>query len=240
LLSGFIISFLFFCGISFIKLLDISVTYWSTIAVSLFIASIPLTYSFIIHPILTLFKSKNLSPYNFRLTDKIPQNIKIFIIEKNIINAFATGVLPFTKIILIGRMTLEKLSPEDVESLIFHEIGHIRQNHLLKLYFFNIIFLFFYILSFTNMISIYRSYPYTTLLVGLHGAIGIGLCLPFCIGLFQRKLEKEADTYSAKIVGQERCKSMLIHLNDATSGGLEVWSFNYPKLKERLENVDNS
>lgn len=90
------------------------------------------------------------------------------------------------------------------------------------------------------MIPLYKLLPYTGLFVGLHSAFGIGLCLPFCTGLYQRKLEKEADIYSAKIVGQERFKNMLIHLNDATNGGLNVWSFNYPKLKERLENVDKN
>jgi len=113
------------------------------------------------------------------------------------------------------------------------------KKHLLKLYFSNLVFLAFNLVLLNYMIPVYRTLPfYTGLWVGLHSGFFFGLCLPFSIGLIQRKLEKEADTYAAKIVGSERYKNMLIKLNEVTKGGLETWAFNYPKLKERLENVD--
>lgn len=238
LIGAAIISFLFFCGMILFGFLDITTSYWTAIGISVLLASIPLTYSYLIHPILYLIKNKKFTKYNFTLSHKTPENIKFFIIEKKVLNAYSTGVLPFTKIILLGRTALEKLSPEDTESLIFHEIGHINRNHLLKLYVANIIFLILYVMLLRYLMPTYTQHAYPGLLIGLHGGIGIGLCLPMYLGLFQRTLEKEADSYAAKIVGKDQYKKMLVNLNEVTNGGLNVWSFNYPKLNERLANVD--
>jgi len=135
LIAAAIISFLFFLCLMLFNLTDYGLPYWAIMGLSLFMASIPLTYSYILHPISYLIKSKDLSQYNFKLSDQLPKGIKIFIMDKNITNAHATGVLPFTKIILIGRTTTEKLSQEAIESLVFHEIGHIEKTSFKIIFF---------------------------------------------------------------------------------------------------------
>ena len=70
-------------------------------------------------------------------------NYKIRVIDANVINAYATGILPFTKTILIGKPLVNSLSEIELKSIIFHEIGHLHKKHLSKLYFVSILVVVF-------------------------------------------------------------------------------------------------
>jgi Zn-dependent protease with chaperone function len=96
----------------------------------------------------------------------------------------------------------------------------------------------FFAASFTKVFPYFDKKAYTPLFHILYVTTYFSLILPFAVGQVQRVLEKEADSFAAKQVGAERYKNMLIKLNKIHDGLLEKWSFNYPTLKERLENVD--
>ena len=51
---------------------------------------------------------------------------RIRIIKGKIENAFATGVFPFTKTILIGEPLCEKMTNNELKGVVFHEIGHLK------------------------------------------------------------------------------------------------------------------
>ena len=64
---------------------------------------------------------------------------RIRIIKGKIENAFATGVFPFTKTILIGEPLCEKMTNNELKGVVFHEIGHLKLGHLYKMFFLNMV-----------------------------------------------------------------------------------------------------
>ena len=64
---------------------------------------------------------------------------RIRIIKGKIENAFATGIFPFTKTILIGEPLCEKMTDNELKGVVFHEIGHLKLGHLYKMFFLNMV-----------------------------------------------------------------------------------------------------
>jgi len=71
------------------------------------------------------------NPYVYRLVENLGiadgmPTPKIFIIEDNAINAFATGRKPELASIAITRGAIEKLTNEELEGVIAHELSHVK------------------------------------------------------------------------------------------------------------------
>jgi len=66
-------------------------------------------------------------------------NYKILFTNLISTNAYATGIIPFYKIIIIGDNLKEKLNKAQLKAIIYHEIGHHENKHMLKLYFINVV-----------------------------------------------------------------------------------------------------
>ncbi|MBY0432986.1 MAG: M48 family metalloprotease [Cyclobacteriaceae bacterium] len=211
----------------------------------LFGASIVPIVRFTGEPIITLFRSRiNKNHQNEivkkKIQERFQENYHIYVIDKKIMNAYATGILPFTKIILIGEYFLENLKPEIIDAILTHEIAHLKYNHLLKLMLTNILWISITIFSFSiirNLVD--SSNLFAVFLMGYFGLVGGGGLL-FVNGLVQKRLEKQADLFAVKKNGKAAVKEMLLKLNELSNDQMTKWSFNYPTLNERLENISRA
>ena len=120
------------------------------------------------------------------------------------------GVMGLTKkfrYILVTKALIETLSLEELESVIAHEIGHVKRRHILK-YFVAVIMFSFSILNFIK----YAMYFFYTALgpdqMNIASVIFTCFMILFFIayfrglfGYFMRNFEREADIYAYQMVG---------------------------------------
>lgn len=170
---------------------------------------------------------------------------RIRIIKGKIENAFATGVFPFTKTILIGEPLCEKMTDNELKGIVFHEIGHLKLGHLYKMFFLNmvssIILVFLY--SFSTDIIEKQHYRDTimepvivALVGGIYGVIAF-ILIPY---FFQRRLEYQADAFAVRKVGAEQYVQTLEKLNEITENKMMKGSVTHPSLKNRIKNAYNT
>jgi Zn-dependent protease with chaperone function len=199
---------------------------------------------YIILPLYNLLKSK----YRTRDVEtekwvfaKFGKKYKVYIIEGDITNAYATGLLPFAKIILIGRSLIEKLTKEELEAIVAHEMGHLYKNHLLRAFVAQI--LLSVASSYVWVVEVSPILEGNSYYVGFmmaYFSLVLGLVPLYLLGTIQKRSEKEADAFSAQLAKPSDLISALNKFNNESKGASEKWSWNYPKLHERIENIEKS
>ncbi len=160
-------------------------------------------------------------------------SVKVFI--SKISNAFAMGVTGYGKVIIIGRDLKENLGEDDLKSILFHELGHHKYHHLLKIYFYTLIISF--LAAILSVLSEYffEEYVYEVVLVGLNGFL-YGLLMYYSLA-FQKRMEYQADLYAVSVVGSKSYENALIRLNEYKNGRLEKKSITHPTLSQRIKNI---
>ena len=205
----------------------------------LLIAWIP-SYHFFISPVQYLFDKTTdaLTKDHFRqVNEKYGYHIKI--IRKNVINAYATGILPFTKTVLIGEPLMKKMNNKELLSIIYHEIGHLKFNHLKKLYLINLVIVTFSYFLFLGRELIFApnmGIVFDALTVALTGAI-MGFFIFYFPGKLQYKLELEADRFAATQVGKEVFIQALQKLDEISGGDVSKGGHTHPNLENRIKNL---
>src|SRR5699024_9845861 len=71
----------------------------------------------------------------------------------------------------------------------------------------------------------------------VHGAIFYGLPLWLIPGLVQRRLEYQADSFAADVVGKDNYFGTLSKLDQLTDGGVEKGGLTHPALGKRINNL---
>ena len=205
------------------------------------------SYYFLIVPLRALFQKKkylkNEEIESFLRNEGYSYRIRI--IKGKIENAFATGVFPFTKTILIGEPLCEKMTDNELKGVIFHEIGHLKLGHLYIMFFLNmvssIIFVFIYSFS-ENIIESqhYRDTIMEPVIVALEGLIYGVIAFILIPYFFQRRLEYQADAFAVRKVGAEQYVQTLEKLNEITENKMMKGSVTHPSLKNRIKNAYNT
>lgn len=198
-----------------------------------------MSYGFFIYPLLIILRKKNFQTsvfYENWAKENISNTIIIRILKHDMVNAYATGVLSASKVILLSDKLIATLKEKDIKNLIYHEYAHLKFNHLLILYLSNILCCSLSVISASHFYPLFETTVTPGLLVGLHGAL-FGVLYILIPGLVQRKLEYKADKYASEIVGASSYTETLLQLNEATNGGLEKKAINYPNLTDRIKNV---
>lgn len=67
---------------------------------------------------------------NLSITAGLPQTPKVYLIDSQALNAFATGKSPKNSMVALTRGIIEKLNKEELEGVIAHEISHIKNNDI--------------------------------------------------------------------------------------------------------------
>jgi len=203
------------------------------------------SYHFLIAPIWYLANNnmaeKSIELSNFLRIHGYTQYKVLFLKEKNLINAYATGILPFSTLILVGKDLEQKLKQIDVKSILFHEVGHHEKKHLIKLFAINsVLSVVSYFLFYLRSIIIH---PYEGILqpisVFITGCL-IGFLVIYTSGRFQRIYEYEADLFAAKKVGVENYIRALKSLDKITDGGVSKGGFTHPTLEKRIQHLSEN
>ncbi len=208
-----------------------------------FISLAPVCNSIFIPLLALLRRQKNLDEDGKRLTERTQQltgrRYPVYVSQKNILNAFASGVLPFSKIIVFGKPLLEKLDSTATNGILCHEVAHLKKHHLLKMLLVNLLWIY---ITFGGFLLLRPAVPneYMVWFVGLYYGLMAGGGSVMLLGRFQKKLELEADQWAAKIVGTEEMQHALLQLNEVTGNEMETWSWNYPQLSERINALRKS
>lgn len=205
------------------------------------------SYYFLIVPLRALFQKKkylkNEEIESFLRNEGYSYRIRI--IKGKIENAFATGIFPFTKTILIGEPLSEKMTDNELKGIVFHEIGHLKLGHLYKMFFLNMVSSIILVFLYGFSIKIIESQhyrdtimePIIVTLVGLIYGVIAFILIPY---FFQRRLEYQADAFAVRKVGAEQYVQTLEKLNEITENKMMKGSVTHPSLKNRIKNAYNT
>lgn len=197
----------------------------------------------LLYPIVILFRSSRYEENkDMEKIIQVEMNyaVKVRIVNRELINAFATGILPFSKIILIGMPLLKNLTNDELKAVIAHELGHTKKHHLFYLMLIMIVVQIIIMIIYNHMIlPFFLLHKFGWVVKG----ITFGLLLVLSneiLGFFQRIMEHDADKFAAKIVGKNSIKKALEKLNEITGGKLQVKSISHPTLEQRLLFIEES
>lgn len=207
------------------------------LAIGFAISLLP-TYYFAIVPSLYLFFNKDF--VRNKEIEKLTDNqYDIRVIKKNITNAYATGILPFSKVIVIGEPLVNKMTDDELRSVIYHEIGHLKLNHIKILFVLNILLTIGWVAF--NFFFLQKILPETTsyfkyIKVFFIGAT-FGLLIYYLPSFIMYKFEYYADLYSAKHTSKESMISALKKLDEISSGEMQKGNATHPSLEKRIQNI---
>lgn len=160
--------------------------------------------------------------------------------KSEIANAYATGILPFSKTIIINTGLDNMLSSDQITALLYHEIGHHKKNHMLQLLFVNLIWSFITITLFNYFIFPNREeIEFFPLILSSYYGIVVTGGLLFIAGAFQKKCEYEADKFSAENFKATEMASALTTLYNTSKLPHDQWNFNYPSLNQRIARIES-
>jgi STE24 endopeptidase len=131
--------------------------------------------------------------------------------RKNVANALVTGLFPIPRYVLLSDCLIENLSPEEVEAVFGHEVGHVKHLHMP-------LFLVFLTCSVTifamignwlmpmlglaevdwQALFLGTTSSYGTWTAELAGLVAIGGYLFLVFGFLSRRCERQADIYGAR------------------------------------------
>lgn len=204
------------------------------------LSSIIASYWFIINPLKYILRPKKFNRDLFMEEEIKSEGYNYKILFTNIIssNAVATGIIPFYKIIIVGNNLKEKLSKSELKAVIYHEIGHHENKHILKLFFINILVQTFAFLIFFEMNKIHFTHTFMEPLFGAITAAFVGLIFVYVPGKVSYKFEYQADAYAAKNYSKIATIDALKKLNKISEGKLTKGNINHPNLEKRLKNIE--
>ncbi len=168
-------------------------------------------------------------------------------------NAYFTGFGKLKRIVLYDTL-LDELTPDEIEAVLAHEIGHEKLNHIVKRIAVSLLMMFL------TLFIIDRLLNYTPLFLafGFSGSsyYGILVLLSLCSEPFtfflnplltswSRKHEYEADRFAVNVTdSRENMKSALLKLGRGNLSNLtphplySFYHYSHPALLERLEAID--
>ncbi|WP_316736738.1 M48 family metallopeptidase [Pedobacter aquatilis] len=209
------------------------------VAISIFVVFFIMSYSFILSPILSIRFNSNFvrePKYTEFLATRFDADMVVRVVDCDLKNAYATGILPFYKIILLGRPLVEQMTEVELKGVIAHEYAHNKFNHVLKIY---LVSLFGILLNFGLF--------YAFLKVNFHlpeafkfailGGVGGFINFTLLPGIFRKRFEFQADSFAAETIGAEDYERALKRLDRMTDGALTRGSSTHPNLEQRIKNI---
>ncbi|HYW34511.1 MAG TPA: M48 family metallopeptidase [Balneolaceae bacterium] len=197
------------------------------------------SYNFLIRPSVRFVisnKYEENAQMELWLRKNFGYNFPIKNINDDIINAYAIGVIPFSKTIMLGKPLLDHMDFQELKCILLHEVGHLKYNHLLIK--FNAALIdsaataYFWVYIF----PLIKIFGYNFLNVAIAGVTIGGFQVVF-LGLVQRAMEYKADLFSARYFGAEEYARALSKLNEISAGKLEKDSLTHPPLEKRIAYV---
>ena len=259
IISFVILSVVLAVIITFIKYAGNLWWLYAAIFVSLFSFFITYVYPTFIAPLFNKFeplKDEDLKNKIFQISKKANFPLdKIFQMDASKrsthSNAYFTGFGKKRRIVLFDTL-LEKHLPEEIVSILAHEIGHFKLGHIKKMLLISniMIFVIFYFMG----LIINDSFIYNAFGFDKHIYIGLFVCMilfspgnfilqPF-MSFLSRKHEFEADKFAVKLINQKDVFiNTLIKLykdnlaNPLPAKLYKIFYYSHPTLLERIEEI---
>jgi STE24 endopeptidase len=154
--------------------------------------------------------------------------------ETRVANAMVSGLLPWYRCIYVTDHMLETFSPEEIRTILAHEVGHVKKMHLW----------WYLALGLSGMLvmgqardglAILLNMPDSMLPGNLALLLWLGLGFPF----FSRVFERQADRYAIALTGDApsfaRALEKLATVNCAPkSSGIGEWFGSHPDIDKRI------
>lgn len=173
------------------------------------------------------------------------------IFEGRLMTAGIMGIIPRYRYILITDALMENLSKEEIKAVAAHEMGHVKYRHLLYYLFFFLGYMVISLGLFDLMFYFYAAHPIfaNTLDRGDGQALNLfyfALAFPmlmsmliyfrYIMGFFMRHFERQADLYSAIIMGTPIYTISSLEKIALMSGKIrDLPSWHHFSIKERVE-----
>ncbi|HEY1861321.1 MAG TPA: M48 family metallopeptidase [Gemmataceae bacterium] len=135
---------------------------------------------------------------NFRCS-----NVLLWNTRGHVANAMVAGVLPWLRYVILTDRLLQELTPEEIEAVFGHEIGHIKHHHML-------FYLGFLLASIATLWAGYcllqdqfedwwvvKEFPELTIPPFI---VAVGVYLFVVFGFLSRRCERQADLYGCRAV----------------------------------------
>lgn len=201
------------------------------------IALIP-SYIFLVKPLLYLAFERNfISADSGVKLESGKYNVRIM--RTRDVNAYAIGVLPWSKTILLSEILSTQLTKEELFSMQLHEEGHLVKNHLNKLFLVNLLVcsVFYVLLTIRFSVFEFANNVVGIFSIGLLGCL-YGLLVWYLPGKVQYYFELEADTYAARKNGKENLISALRKLDVLSNGEVSHGGITHPSLDIRINEIN--
>ena len=156
-------------------------------------------------------------------------------------NALVTGFVPWVRYIVLTDRLIDELTPEEIEAVFGHEIGHIKHHHLL-------FYLAFFLSSFLLLGLLWESTrestkDWFTLDDTLTSFVKLGLLAGYTLAIFgflSRRCERQADLYGSQTVSTDAFINALEKVaaingipRDRAGNWLVSWQ--HPTIAQRVE-----
>jgi Zn-dependent protease with chaperone function len=177
------------------------------------------------------------------------------IFEGRMLTAAIMGFIPRLRYILVTDSLLETLSVEELKAVLAHEVGHAKYKHLA----FYVIFLIGYIFLSYGLIDVFTvllaSFPYFIKTVEegsntvntFYMALSVPILLSmfiyfrFILGFFMRNFERQADLYSAVVMGSPFPTINSLEKIGFHGGNIRnIPSWHHFSIKERVDCLMNT
>lgn len=202
----------------------------------------------------TSYKSDNLREFLKNIGLRYRKLVNWPVFGGKMLTAGIMGIIPRYRYILISDSLLDILSISELKSVMAHEAGHAKYNHQLL---YALFFLGYFVLAvglfdpaffFTLMGYIINaifdgdaSGNIYFILIAVPMLLSLIIYFRFIMGFFMRHFERQADAYSASIIGDPSPIISSLEKIAMLSGKIrDVPSWHHFSIKQRVEFLDNS
>jgi STE24 endopeptidase len=141
-------------------------------------------------------------------------NILVWHTRGNVANAMVAGVFPWVRYVLLSDRLISDLTPDEVEAVFGHEIGHVKHHHMLYYLGFLIGSLFLMVGLWTLLATYLPFLDHAPNLQALPLVTMLGAYVFVVFGFLSRRCERQADLYGCRAVS---CGRAYCFGHDATT-----------------------
>ncbi|MCC7431802.1 M48 family metalloprotease [bacterium] len=170
------------------------------------------------------------------------QNIFLAENQTEVFDASLIGTGKNKKIFLNSNL-LEKLSEQEIFSVLAHEFGHLKKNHNTKKFLLETLLTLLSFASASLILSLFLPLASTKIIILIFLLLTVfSFLMEIISNLFSQKFELEADTFASQTNGKQNLNSALNKLlqPENTNFWLDLLFSHSPNLEKRLKNLETN
>jgi Zn-dependent protease with chaperone function len=125
-------------------------------------------------------------------------NLLLWNTRSGMANAMVVGLLPWPRYVVFTDRLLEDFTPDEVEAVFGHEVGHVKHHHML--YYLGFLILSIAVLGLLVYAVVNQLFPGQQYLHAIALAVGVVVYIFAVFGFISRRCERQADVYGCRAV----------------------------------------